>query len=554
MRRIITLLATLFATSLAAATTAPVNVTTAIPTVGVACSATLTPANMYMVDVTTGNAIRCTGGVWAPWLPAQAVRFASTFPGADMCAKITAAITNLPSTGGVVDARSFEGSQACVTNPFTGTTKRVTVLLGVATIQMQAQWTVWANSRVIGQGRGQTHLQAVSGFPTTGKAMILLGAVADAAVITGARVEDLWIDCNSVTACEGIESSVAGDGCGGSRLFIEKYKGSATRGGISMLSLSDKYLFDDVELAVASSNTTTRSIYIDPASGPSGVFRRISVRSSNSTMQTVPGIDVGSGGAFYDVNVSDTADGILFQSAARGYAQNVTVGTNVTSAVRIIGSGSITLGNIVKGAATNTVKDDSRSIILTDAVIPSYSTNSGASGGTFYAGNGDGFKISASTTIPGFLNFQRVVAGAVTTTPMSIDANGTLTATKISVATGAQGTRYSSLAANDMTIDGTRVRDIFPDIFTGDVVALYGKGASGLGLPFWRNASNTVYGTQIMHSTSYTVATLPAAAAANVGWILAITDAATANSCTTGGGAKWALCRSNGTAWLGTAQ
>ena len=145
MRRFAILLLALFFTTAALATTAPVTVTTAIPTVGTACSSTLSPANMYTVDVTTGNAIRCTGGVWAPWLPAQAVRFASSFPGADMCAKITAAITNLPSTGGVVDARSFEGSQPCVTNPFTGTTKRVTVLLGVATIQMQAQWAVWAN-------------------------------------------------------------------------------------------------------------------------------------------------------------------------------------------------------------------------------------------------------------------------------------------------------------------------------------------------------------------------------------------------------------------------
>jgi hypothetical protein len=71
---------------------------------------------------------------------------ADQYGGADMCAKISAAIAALPSTGGVVDARGFQGAQSCASNPFSGVgTKPTQVLLGAVTVSSSATWTIPSN-------------------------------------------------------------------------------------------------------------------------------------------------------------------------------------------------------------------------------------------------------------------------------------------------------------------------------------------------------------------------------------------------------------------------
>jgi hypothetical protein len=62
------------------------------------------------------------------------VRHASRFSGANAGAKILAAIADLPATGGIVDARGFEGNQDITSNICSGTSKtsQVTLLLGHA--------------------------------------------------------------------------------------------------------------------------------------------------------------------------------------------------------------------------------------------------------------------------------------------------------------------------------------------------------------------------------------------------------------------------------------
>ena len=81
------------------------------------------------------------------------VRFADQFAGTDAGAKIAAAITDLPSTGGVVDARGLEGSQTVTTDFFAGTTKPVILLLGKATFASTVEWRPSSGSQIIGVGR-----------------------------------------------------------------------------------------------------------------------------------------------------------------------------------------------------------------------------------------------------------------------------------------------------------------------------------------------------------------------------------------------------------------
>jgi Pectate lyase superfamily protein len=57
------------------------------------------------------------------------IRFANAFSGSDECARIRAAIADLPTTGGTVDARGIQGAQTCTTAFGSGVTKNVVVWL-----------------------------------------------------------------------------------------------------------------------------------------------------------------------------------------------------------------------------------------------------------------------------------------------------------------------------------------------------------------------------------------------------------------------------------------
>ncbi|MBI2815448.1 MAG: hypothetical protein HYX72_00765 [Acidobacteria bacterium] len=85
-------------------------------------------------------------------------RYASQFAGADAGAKIAAAIADLPSTGGTVDARGLEGNQTSSVNPFDGVTKPVQLLLGGVSLTSTAAWTLPSGSAIRGSGTGATTL------------------------------------------------------------------------------------------------------------------------------------------------------------------------------------------------------------------------------------------------------------------------------------------------------------------------------------------------------------------------------------------------------------
>src|SRR5579872_3990146 len=75
------------------------------------------PPSQSSSSKSTGSCLYCdVSGVFDP-LQIGGVRLADAFMGTDACAKIAAAIATLPSTGGVVDARGFEGTQPCASNP-----------------------------------------------------------------------------------------------------------------------------------------------------------------------------------------------------------------------------------------------------------------------------------------------------------------------------------------------------------------------------------------------------------------------------------------------------
>jgi hypothetical protein len=143
------------------------------------------------------------------------VRYADQFTGADAGAKIIAAIADLPSTGGTVDARGLEGAQTASTDFCTGIgAKPVVILLGATTLTVSATQTCNTEKiSILGLGPSQTILNCTvngdclrirtSAF-NTNKAGVFGGfqmvgnSGANAVAIhigdiIGARLRDLWI-------------------------------------------------------------------------------------------------------------------------------------------------------------------------------------------------------------------------------------------------------------------------------------------------------------------------------------------------------------------------
>src|SRR5215469_2639431 len=102
------------------------------------------------------------------------VVMADTQTGSDACAKITTAVGKLPSTGGVIDARGFQGTQGCAVAPsFTGSGM---IEFGNVVFQLSSSasaWTIphgwfiqgpWNRGDLSGVHPG-LHFQAIAGFP-----------------------------------------------------------------------------------------------------------------------------------------------------------------------------------------------------------------------------------------------------------------------------------------------------------------------------------------------------------------------------------------------------
>jgi hypothetical protein len=110
----------------------------------------------YVLVAVCGNLFLQGSEVQKPALPN--IRIAAYFTGATFSAKVIAAIADLPSTGGTVDARGLEGPQTVDADMFAGVTKPVTVLLGDATFAVSDTQNIPNNVAIEGQGKGSTIL------------------------------------------------------------------------------------------------------------------------------------------------------------------------------------------------------------------------------------------------------------------------------------------------------------------------------------------------------------------------------------------------------------
>src|SRR6267154_2391533 len=110
----------------------------------------------------------------------EQIRYADHFTGADACAKIASAIADLPSSGGTVDARAFQGPQPCSS---IGINKPVRLLLGAATYSWSGPYPLFtiSASGVSIEGLGRFQLTVLNA-PANTTAIYAAQGTADIAI------------------------------------------------------------------------------------------------------------------------------------------------------------------------------------------------------------------------------------------------------------------------------------------------------------------------------------------------------------------------------------
>ncbi len=141
----------------------------------------------------------------------NSVRYADQFAGATAGAKIQAAIDDLPSTGGTVDARGLEGAQVISTTVTVGsTTKPVQLLLGAATYTVSATILVSSKSSIVG-------LPAGMGIgSTTGPSMLIMAASTNLSSVV--KLQDHYNVLQDIT----VDGNKANNASGGDAILIDR--------------------------------------------------------------------------------------------------------------------------------------------------------------------------------------------------------------------------------------------------------------------------------------------------------------------------------------------
>lgn len=370
-------------------------------------------------------------------------RFADQFLGVDACVKIAAAIADLPSTGGVVDATGFVGNQNCSVNPFTGVTKSGQLLLGAATFRTTVKWQTPAGLKwqVIGTGRGDsgahnTAIQAVTGFPTDGTPLVQIGGSTPGLATHGTTFENLTIDCNGI-AKTGPFSADANEMSGLKRVDIAKCSAK----GYDFASMAEtgsaqNFVIDEVEvypMAYGTASTVCGSI-TGYFSGPQQVSNVTCFANPSAPSDNCFTIDRVSTGRFTSlhgehcgkvVNIGSTyvVDGISLDNTNGGPGTTTIIEINNSSSQNIIATNTVRNGadySVVNNASAKSYTDDKLSwYFYGNGSLPRTECSSSSGGNACLLGNMallgplnlNGFGLLDGTSIPARAGVIRLGSG-----------------------------------------------------------------------------------------------------------------------------------------------
>jgi hypothetical protein len=376
----------------------------------------------------------------------------------DICQRINDVLNGISLAGSsfagmVVDARGFGSgtSQPCASNPFLAgmghTIKPSTILLPSGTITIQSTWILPDQTRVFGEGPGQTTLLAHSSFTSPMMQMGISGSSGCTCfqiVIAHLTLDGAGQNIDGIDNINAEEQSAVDD------VAILHIEGTALSLGSDTLSAgtsshSGPYtnLFVQANGTGVTTLTTTACVrIIGFKSQPRGIHGITCI--ADGTPSAAIYLD-GDNVSIEDARIDGFGDGIVL--GAQGSSNTVqgdvifnVTGTNVVGAVsnliHLCGSGSAspcpsaanTVNNVtimgVTSAQNNTIKDDVTGTTLpfsTDVFVGMYALGQSLSGGY------SRFSTSPRTPTWGIGSLSSSIASAScagTTTPAN--ANGSL--------------------------------------------------------------------------------------------------------------------------------
>lgn len=314
------------------------------------------------------------------------VIYADQQAGADACAKITAAEAILPASGGIVDARGFQGAQsACSAGFAIGTnTKPVQLLLGTAFILVQNQVTISSGSELKCTGASGGNvippcgIEAVGTFPASTVLLQFQVSPIPAAI----RVRDIRIDCHQATGCTGVDLGGAQDESDLRNVQILNYmSGCITQSGnaqqvqidtVTCIGSSTAGAHNAITISNTANHMTLINVAVTSQSG--------APISGAALLCTACGLDVNG------LHVENYTDGVQLTGAGSG----VLVGSailngvnglnNITNLIHVAASytGSLKVGAARKLGSTNVIKNDiaAFSHLCTDSTLADYTLSS----------------------------------------------------------------------------------------------------------------------------------------------------------------------------------
>jgi hypothetical protein len=311
------------------------------------------------------------------------IYFADQQTGADACAKIVNAEAQLPSTGGIVDARGFQGIQLCAgTFAIGSTTQAVQLLLGNATFIVQNQVGIFQGSELKGtaaNGTAASVIQASSSFPTS---TVLLqfqsGSVGDAI-----RVRDVQLSLQQAVGSIGIDLGETQDQSDIRNVLVLNHVTTclnATNGSTQAV------LIEGVTCIGSSTSVGSNAFVLGAASGGNDLFTLINVGvTSQAAGQQNSGIICNLCNLYlFGAHIENHVDGIEINGAnGSSVIAGVNGLNNVTNLVHIMSTatGGASISALRKFGGTNAISNSITAFnhVCTDESLSTYILSSTAS-------------------------------------------------------------------------------------------------------------------------------------------------------------------------------
>jgi hypothetical protein len=272
-----------------------------------------------------------------------------------------------------------------------------------------------------GMGRNATGLEASGSFPTDTR-LIQLGT--PGALAFGCRLENLYVDCNDVAGSTGVYSETINEQSGVFDVLIRRFKkygwhlSDAGGGGIQ----PDNFSGRGIEFTISSTpDAGAIALYCNNSTSITRIreLHDITVNALGAVQVNAVGIKLtGCAGAeLSGIHVEKVVTGLETSSPCNvhGFEGHSTV-TNVVRVLSAASGSTVTLTNIMRNGATNTVVDDVKSITITGDNI-----NYSLAGNT--QNYGDTLRLLGTSDVTASDTSGALVLGQVGATNMGLDTN-----------------------------------------------------------------------------------------------------------------------------------